>query len=895
MKNYDTTTGRIENRGFIRLGLALLVWILGIVTIASGSQKFQFQDNPRVRFTINENWKFHPGGIGYGQREIYRNVPCPIDALWESVAIPHTWNANDPFDDAESYRRGISWYRKRIALPDEYKDKHIFIYFEGVNQTADVYINGAFAGNHKGGYTAFSIDITAFVKFDGKENLIAVQVDNSHDDMIPPLAVGYALYGGIYRDVWLIATHPVHLKMTDYGSGGVFISTPVVNNEEAVVEIAGTVANFSEQRQEVNIVSTMVDDENKVIRQVTTKLSIREKSEALFKQTGKNIKYPHPWSPENPYLYTVYTEVYIDGILIDRVKNPLGCRWFSFDGDGFYLNGEKYKLKGTNRHQDFEGIGSALPNSQHVTDLEWIKSMGANFLRLAHYPQDPVVLETADRLGLLIWEEIPVVNYITVSTEFQENSRSMLREMIRQHYNHPSVIMWGSCNEVFLFNEKAERARTITNESYKSQVYITVKGLDSLIRAEDPYRYSTLAMHSSTDYNKAGIADIPMVPAWNLYSGWYSGKFEEFGRWLDKKHNETPDRPIFISEYGAGSDERINSSHSKPFDFSGNWQRLYHEAYLKQIKERPYLAGTAVWNQFDFSQPHVGGSIPHINQKGLQKWDREPKDVYYLYKANWNPEPMVHIASRDWTKRIGLKYFCDDSVIAFQTVDVYSNLAEIELFCNGKSLGKKQSDEIKKASWQIDMEPGTNVIEAQGFNNEKPVRDLLVINYHEIPSDMSKLDELRINVGFNAEFVEKSGRIWIPDQVYKKGAWGHIAGDAKMINKDLIAVHSWDLTPLFNYYLEGIQEYRIDIPDGQYEVELYFTEPEYLRIGERIFNVSINENLVFNQLDLAKKYGVNKAVSRSFITTCINNTGIVVKFEKIASEPLLCAVRVRKI
>jgi len=287
----------------------------------------------------------------------------------------------------------------------------------------------------------------------------------------------------------------------------------------------------------------------------------------------------------------------------------------------------------------------------------------------------------------------------------------MLKEMIRQHYNHPSIILWGSCNEIFLWNESGERAKKIDDIEYQEWTYDFVALLDSIIHLEDPGRYSTLAIHGSPDYDKAKITGIPDVVSINLYDGWYSGEFPGFGSTLDKRQNLYPEQVLIVSEYGAGSDSRINGAHPQRFDFTGNWARRYHESYLKQINERSWLAGSAVWNQFDFSQPHTGGSILHRNQKGLQTWDRKKKDAYYLYKANWSEDAVLYIASREWTSRHGLvrndKTYVKE-LPNIQEVEVYSNIEKVELFQNGKSLGTKRTNEIGKLVCQTTLTEGGN-------------------------------------------------------------------------------------------------------------------------------------------------------------------------------------------
>ena len=879
---------------FIQLGMSRLY----------AKSEFQFSRHPRIKYTINENWKYCPDGIAFGQRYKYRGIQEQTDELWENVSLPHTWNVHDPFDDQPSYRRGISWYRKEIKIPKTMTGKRIYLYFEGVNQIADVYVNTAFVKSHKGGYTAFAVDITDCITFEDKENrnLIAVQVDNSHENTIPPLSVGYALYGGIYRDVWLVAVNPVHIKVTDYASSGVYISTSKASETEAVVNIRGTIVNDSEKSQKIRIVNTIVDCKNQIVNEVASRVTIASGEEKEFEHKHIHIHDPRLWSPKHPYLYSVRTSIFLGNKLVDKINNPLGIRWFAFDHDtGFSLNGKSLQLKGTNRHQDYKGRGHALPNNQHVKDLEWIKKMGANFVRLAHYPQDPIVLETCDRLGLLVWEEIPLVNYMNISDEFLENSKNMIREMIRQHYNHPSIIIWGSMNEILLWNNHGKRIPAAEDSLYLNNVLKYARALDSLLRIEDPRRYTAMAFHNSDSYEKAGIDTIPQIQGYNVYYGWYGGNVNQFGNWLDKKHESNSDNLLFISEYGAGSDRRINAMHPKRFDFSGNWQRHYHESYIRQIKKRKYLAGTAIWNQFDFSQPHTGGSIPHLNQKGMQTWDRKPKDVYYLYKANWNPDPMVYIASRDWKTRISKSLYdqvTNKTSYSKQPFDVYTNLDSVELFCNGESMGIKKTNDIHKATWELELRNGENIILVNGTQNEKLYQDLCKVNCLHLPKSLTEYFEtnnkLAINTGFNAQFIDESGLIWLSDQEYHPGNYGYIGGKPEMIQKDLIVRNSGATTPVYNYYLSNIHSYRLDVPDGDYKVELFFAEPDVMTENNRVFNVLVNDQIVFDSLDLYREYGFVSAASRCFNITVFNGTGLNIKFDKIKGDPLLNALSIEK-
>jgi len=870
----------------MKFRLATLLLALPTVLAAQG--------DVRVRYTINEGWKFLPDGVEFAEKAWLD------DSGWQSVNLPHTWNARDPFDDVESYRRGTSWYRRRLALPDSLRGKRLYLYFEGANQRADVYVNGAWAGSHAGGYTAFAVDITRWARAGAADNLVAVRVDNSHDPQVPPLSVGFALYGGIYRDVWLVATDPVHLTMRDHGSSGVYVTTPAVSRESGTVRVRGAVANDPSPgsgqaaAKRLRVVSTLIDREGKpVAESIPTDVASEPGREAVFEQQLRTVRAPHLWSPDDPYLYSVRTDVYDGERVADRVTSPLGFRWFRFTADsGFFLNGARLFLRGTNRHQDYQGLGSALSNRQHVRDLELIKEMGANFLRLAHYPQDPAVLEAADRLGLLIWEEVPVVNYITVSDEFASNSHRMLREMIRQHHNHPAVVMWGVMNEVFLWSEGGERLGRHTDTTYMRQVRDFARGMDSLARREDPARSTTMAIHGATSYDSSGVGAVTQVLGLNLYNGWYSGTIDQFGVALDKRHRASPRQAVVVSEYGSGSDLRLNSTAPERFDHSGSYHRLYHEGYLRQARARPWLSGTAIWNQFDFSQPHIGESIPQMNQKGMLTFDRRPKDVYYLYKANWNPEPMVYVASRDWTRRAGV------GRAATQPVDVYTNLDRVELLVNGRSLGAKQPDDVRKASWEVPFADGENVVEARATRGGTTVVDRLTMHFDRYPADLrdpsAPFREIAVNVGSNAQYADDDGLVWLPDQPYARGGFGYVGG-ARALMERAVVVTGTSKSALYVTYRPGVEAYRFDVPDGDYEIELAFADPGDPRVPSRSFGVAVNGRTVLERVPLSSRPGVSTLATMATVTaSATNGSGLAVSFIKGQGEPILNGIHVRK-
>ncbi|RYG00104.1 MAG: glycoside hydrolase family 2, partial [Chitinophagaceae bacterium] len=366
---------------------------------------------------------------------------------------------------------------------------------------------------------------------------------------------------------------------------------------------------------------------------------------------------------------------------------PVGLRYFSFDvNQGFILNGKPCKLIGASRHQDFAGLGDAVPKTLQVKDVELLKDMGGNFLRVAHYPQDQAILDACDRLGILASVEIPIVNEITESVAFTANCKAMQLEMIKQNYNHPSIIIWAYLNEVLLrmrHNDNPERKK-----QYLANIEKLAQELEDLTRKTDPTRYTLMSNHGDVNgYIKAGLIKIPMLVGWNLYQGWYGGKYEDFGPALDKIHQQIPDKPMLVTEFGADVDPRIHAFAPVRFDKSLEYGMLYHQTYIKDILKRPFVVGAAVWNLADFSSETREETMPFVNNKGLLTLDRKPKNTFYLYKANLQTRPFLKIGDGSWNLRSGIAKPNENLVM--QLVQVIANTDTVEVFANGNSLGKK--------------------------------------------------------------------------------------------------------------------------------------------------------------------------------------------------------------
>jgi beta-galactosidase len=834
----------------------------------------QETDPPRQAQTLNAGWQYAPGSIEGAE------APTFDDSDWTTVHLPHTWNAEDAFDEDDlSYRRGVGWYRRSLTVADSLDGRRLFLYFEGANQVADVYVNGTHAGQHVGGYTAFAYEITDLVNVGG-ENAIAVRVNNEHDLDIPPLDADFTFYGGIYRDVRLLATAPVHVEVTNHASPGVFIDTPTATRDSATVRVRTGLVNKSGAAADVTLAHRIRDEEGTVVDSLVTTRLVAAGETVDVTQTTPPLQDPHLWSPSDPYLYEVETLVRTNGQVVDRVVEPLGIRWVAADGDGFYLNGEPLTLKGTNRHQDRPGRGNAIPDAAHREDLRIIDEMGFNFLRLAHYPQDPVVLEEADRRGLLVWEEIPVVNRITMSEAFGDNAEQRLTEMIRQHYNHPSVAMWGYMNEIMLAPPDP------APEGYYDAVFNLAQRLERRAQREDSTRLTATAQSFNEIYNGKGVSDLPDVLGMNLYFGWYYEEMEGLGPFLDSLHQSHPKRPLLVSEYGAGSDERVHAADPKRFDFSTEYQQRIHETAFRQMTARSYMAGSAVWNQFDFGSNHRQDTKPAINQKGLYFFDRTPKDVAAYYRAHLRDSTVLHIATRTRARRAGSR-----PADRRQPITVYTNLDSVALHLNGRPVGTN-AVENARAEWTVPLRAGDNTLVARA--PEGGATDRGTVHYVDRTGFFAEGEEgpatMAVNAGGHYDYTDRYDTLWEADRS-GTDPWGHQGGGSTRTHH---RIFNTDEEPLFQSARTGETTYRFAVPPGRYAVELGFAEPTHDGAGKRVFDVRLNGRRVIEDLDLAGEFGRYRATRRQFEVRVGEGEVLTLSLTAEEGSPLVNAVHLTR-
>ena len=870
------------------------------------------QAQQRVVYTINDGWKFTKGSPFEAQL-----TGCD-DSSWETVNIPHTWNDKDADDETPGFYRGPVWYRKQLFIDKSQEGRRAVIYFEGANQEVRFYLNGQFVGEHKGGYTRFCFDITPHLRY-GQENLFAIYVNNVYNPNIPPLSADFTFFGGIYRDVYLQFMNPVHIAANDYASSGVYIRTPEVNNSAASVEITTLLTNDMSQPTEIRVENIICDADGKEVKktQAEVKLAAGETKTDISKKI--KIDSPRLWDIDDPYRYMVYTRI-LDkrkGTLLDEVVNPLGLRWFKFDSEkGFFLNGKGRKLIGTARHQDYFQKGNALRDELHVQDVLLLKEMGGNYLRVSHYPQDPVIMEMCDKLGIVTSVEIPVVNAVTETEEFLHNSVEMAKEMVRQDFNRPSVMIWGYMNEIFLRRPYTEGKQL---EDYYRFTEKVARALEATIREEDPSRYTMMAYHNMPQYYEdAHLTEIPMIQGWNLYQGWYEPDINEFQRLLDRAHKAYKGKVLMVTEYGPGVDPRVHSYQPERFDFSQEYGLVYHKHYLNEMMKRPFIAGSSLWNLNDFYSESRVDAVPHVNNKGVVGLNREKKDVYWFYKTALSRRPILVIGNREWKSRGGVVNTAQKECI--QSVPVFSNAEEVELFVNNKSLGKKKI-ENNYALFDVPFVGGENLLEAVAVTGDNKLRDMLRIQFQLVGSQLKDeavpFTELNVMLGSPRYFEDRAANVaWIPEQEYKLGSWGFIGGTSyrrqtgfgTMLGSD-IDIHGTDMNPIFQTQRVGIKSFKADVPNGEYSVYLYWAElesdkerealvynlgadSEQTFAGNRSFGISINGTTVSDDFNVARDYGYARAVIKKFVITVKDGKGVSVDFHKKEGEPILNAIRI---
>lgn len=632
----------------------------------------------------------------------------------EAVNIPHTWNQFDGQDGGNDYYRGGCWYQKLLNLPAVSDSQELYLEFGAVNSVAEVYLDGALAGTHKGGYSAFRINITEYA---GKDQiLLSVRADNSDNPDVYPRTADYTFFGGIYRDVVLLTVSKTHFALNDYGSKGVYIDAKETEGH-AELSISGKVENPVPGL----LVEYAVLDKNKET-QVCTQTSWTPDSVLL---TFDN---PHLWNGrKDPYLYTLRASLINpeDSSVTDTLEIPFGIRSFYVDShQGFFLNGEYYPLHGVSRHQDRRDMGWAIERKEHREDMDFICEIGASSIRLAHYQHDSYFYDLCDEEGMVVWAEIPFISQMSKTPGACENLRSQMKELILQNYNHPSICFWGLENETTI--------QEMGDAKEDPQLTAMVQELHDIAKELNPARLTCQACLGNVP-GGSSLANISDLTSYNHYFGWYVGESTDLAKWFDTFHENYPDVCVGLSEYGGDGSVRYHSDNPRANDYTEEFQAILHEQLEEILSKRPYVWSHYVWNMFDFgSDRRDEGGAPGINQKGLVTYDRKvKKDAFYLYKAYWSKEPFAHICGHTYVNRVAKE----------REIKVYSNQNCVELYVNGEKAASQEGDKIFR--FTITLQPGTNRLLAKAGD----VSDELLLNGVSSYDKSYKMSELEGKAG----------------------------------------------------------------------------------------------------------------------------------------------------
>jgi len=750
---------------------------------------------------LNENWLFVKNCTDIAAREGI------------NVTLPHTWNAEDGHDGGNDYFRGSCLYvktLKKVELPDA---DCYYLEIRGANSSADVYLDGEKLAHHDGGYSTWRVDLTGRI---GDESALAIVVDNVPNDTVYPQMADFTFYGGLYRDVNLIAVNKAHFDLDYYGGTGLKI-TPAVEGQDAKVEVEVYTTDLAEGQK---LIYTIYDKEEKELQKIET----------TDKKVVFEIKDVHLWhGRRDPYLYCCEVEIAENGEILDNVCNRFGCRSFRIDPDnGFILNGEEYPLRGVSRHQDRLGVGNALLPEHHAEDIDLIMEVGATTIRLAHYQHDQYFYDLCDEKGLVIWAEIPYISKHMPGG--RENTISQMKELVTQNYNHASICVWGLSNEISIGGSDDDLL-----ENHRI--------LNDLVHEMDKTRLTTIAAVSMCKMDDPYL-QIPDVVSYNHYFGWYGGDTSMNGPWFDKFHETHPNIPIGISEYGC---EALNwhTSDPKQGDYTEEYQAYYHEELIKQLFSRKYIWATHVWNMFDFgADARAEGGENGQNHKGLITMDRKyKKDAFYAYKAWLSDDPFVHLC--------GKRYI--DRVEDVTKVTVYSNQPEVELFVNGVSIGKKTAEDHFFYFDVQNVGESTIVAKAGDLSDEGKIRKVAERNMDyvlkEVGAVLNWFDVVEVEGRYSLNdkisdiMKSKRGKLWFLSmglQIKKKMNAGKKAarsGEKKSGGFDVDLKADGGLMEMMG----GFTVLRLSSMMGMMNVN--FTKEELLKLNKKLNRIRKPKNL----------------------------------------------------
>lgn len=667
------------------LAVVAVLWGIAALPVAHAQAE-------RTELALPETWRFHPGAV---------TSAMPTDEEvrdWAEVRLPHTWNGRDG-EDGGGYRRGVGWYRTTFQAPTD--GRRLWLEFDGAALATDVHINGRTVGRHEGGYARFRFDITDVVR--PGANTLDVRVDNSPSTTISPLGGDFTVFGGLYRPVRLIAANPLHLDLADHGAPGAGVRSSDVSAAAADLAFDARVVNDGQNPMGGRVRWRLVDRDGRVAVSAEARFTV-EPGEATDVSAERRLISPRLWRGRgDPHLYTLDAVVLDEGgAPVDRVSLRTGIRDFRVDPRrGPLLNGEPVPMRGVNYfHAGRPGRGLAVQDWEIDQDFAIMADMGATAVRFVHFQHPQRAYELADELGLMVWTEAPLNGAADASEAFSANLAWQMRELIRQNRHHPSVVVWGLGNEVYSTEDPADAAIAL---------------MQAVAREEDPGRPTAYAHCCQDDLDRKALhADLT---AYNRYFGWYDNEFAHIGVWADERRARDPQRPLAVSEFGAGASvlhQQLPPDRPRP---DGEWhpeqyQTAFHQAYWRELRQRPWLWSTFIWAGFDLaSDGRDEGDRPGINDKGLVTYDRSVrKDAWYWYQANWSESPMAHIVDR----RLGGRG-------ARTAVRAFSNLPSLDLWVNGTLVSQAVVAD-HEAHWpdvplaeglnRVDLRSGARVLDA---------------------------------------------------------------------------------------------------------------------------------------------------------------------------------------
>jgi beta-galactosidase len=843
-------------------------------------------------------------------------------ADWQAVNLPHTWNADDAatLNATRPYKRGIGWYRLEFDTPAA-GARH-WLEFGAASMVADVWLNGRKLGQHRGGFQLFRFDVTDSLARSGR-NVLLVKVDNRYPTnpqdptAILPITGDFNFSGGLYRHVALVSTgNAVHIDLGDLGGPGVYARTTAIDAGTARLKVRTRLRNDGAESGSYTVRVKMVDAGGRAAASAESRSSVAP-GRVVEVERDLEVRGARLWQGrQDPYLYTLVSEVVgPQDQVLDRVVQEFGIRQVRFDPNrGTFINGKPVRLHGVAIHQDYLGKGWAMTRQEMEESMALVKEIGANVLRLGHYPFDPYVLQLADRIGLVVWSEVPfgitsvVVPPLTSPkaetacpqdnpTEDQvANIGDQLREQVRQQYNHASIAVWGVGNEVTFYQGQCKIAPWHDNFS------VLLRRLHTLAQQEDPGRATTLATHTDeaeepTAGGYISVGGITDVWALNKYYLWYSGPVTDLGTHLDTLRKRFPDQPLGMSEYGAGGalthhTDNVLGGPPKVREVPGvpvtyqpeEYAAWVHEQNYAMLRSKPYLWGTFVWNLFDFgSGLRNEGDTRGVNTKGLVSFDRKSrKDAFYFYKANWSEEPVTYVASRRYTERA---YPVTD-------VKVYSNAQTVRLTVNGRDAGALRQQDCLQAVCvfrKVRLAPGDNTLVATGDHGGKSVADTVKWS---LKSEGIHIAAGQLTTGFSGADGTRFGS----DNFFIGGVGqGLISTDSDAV-PDPTPVTGTDAPDLYRGFRYGRFSYDIPLDDGNYQVTLGFLEPlASTQIGHRVFDVLVDGVPRLSKFDVLEAAGgkQRRVVTRSFPVT-VKGGQLRLDFEPRLADAVVSSVSVRK-